>query len=347
MTSIEQTTHEDEQNMLTSHRSYICDVYGDKHPYFVASDNVRKYDKVRLIVASVLCLTFMLAEIIGGILSNSLALITDAAHMLTDFGAFLVSLTSLYVAGKKRTRKMTFGFHRAEVIGALISILSIWLLTGILLYAAIQRITSLDFEINAEIMVIIAIIAMIANFVLGCILLFPDASNRSRRKKSIIRKHGMGLRSAFIHVLGDVAHGAGLLIASLIIYFIPEYKIADPICTVIFSVIVLCTTLSILRDILLILMEGVPKHISFNEIHNVLFSLPEVSRVHDLRMWSLTLGKVALSAHIVIKNGENATEFLQKATMLIHNNLDVYEVTLQIEEEPTELPDMQIQDYQS
>ncbi|GFS57980.1 zinc transporter 2 [Trichonephila inaurata madagascariensis] len=189
--------------MLTSHRSYISDVYGNKPNWVSPGEEIRKADKVRLIVASVLCLIFMLAEIAGGILSNSLALITDAAHMLTDFGAFLVSLTSLFLAGRKRTRTMTFGFHRAEVIGALISILSIWLLTGILLYAAVQRIISLDFDIDASIMNVV-----------------------------------------------------------------------------------------------------------------------------------LTMGKVALSAHIVIKSGENPTEVLKKATSIIYENIDVYEVTLQVEEEP-------------
>ncbi|GFQ89884.1 zinc transporter 2 [Trichonephila clavata] len=332
MTTVYQTTSEDVQQMLSSHRSYISDIYGNKPNWVSSGEEIRKADKVRLLVASVLCLIFMLAEFVGGILSNSLALITDAAHMLTDFGAFLVSLTSLFIAGRKRTQTMTFGFHRAEVIGALISILSIWLLTGILLYAAVQRIISLDFDIDASIMVILAIIAMITNIVLGCILLFPGSSNKTE-KKSLLRKHGMGLRSAFIHVLGDVAHGAGLLVASLVIYFVPEYKIADPICTVVFSVIVLITTLSILKDIILVLMEGVPKHISFYEVHNVLFSLPEISKVHDLRMWSLTMGKVALSAHIVIKSGENPTEVLKKATSIIYENIDVYEVTLQIEEE--------------
>ncbi|GFW80911.1 zinc transporter 2 [Trichonephila clavipes] len=339
MNTVYQTTSEDVQQMLTSHRSYISDVYGNKPNWVSSGEEIRKADKVRLIVASVLCLIFMLAEIVGGILSNSLALITDAAHMLTDFGAFLVSLTSLFLAGRKRTQTMTFGFHRAEVIGALISILSIWLLTGILLYAAVLRIISLDFDIDASIMVILATIAMITNIVLGCILLFPGASKNYTEKKSLLRKHGMGLRSAFIHVLGDVAHGAGLLVASLVIYFVPEYKIADPICTIVFSVIVLITTLSILKDIMLILMEGVPKHISFYEVHNILFSLPEISKVHDLRMWSLTMGKVALSAHIVIKSGENPTEVLKKATSIIYENIDVYEVTLQIEEEPAVIDD--------
>ncbi|CAL1273815.1 unnamed protein product [Larinioides sclopetarius] len=282
-----------------------------------------------------LCLMFMLAEIVGGILSNSLALMTDAAHLLTDFGAFLVSLTSLYIAGKKRTRTMTFGYHRAEVIGALISILSIWLLTGILFYAAIQRFISLDFEINATIMLTVASIGMFANIVLGLILLYPATSNEE--KESVGNRRGMALRSAFIHVLGDLVHTIGVLIASLVIYFSPELKIADPICTVIFSLIILVTTLTILKDIVLVLMEGVPKHISFTEVRRALFSLPEISQVHDLRMWSLTMEKVALSAHIVIKHDANSAEVLKKATALVYENIpDIYEVTLQVEEEPEE-----------
>ncbi|KAF8767041.1 proton-coupled zinc antiporter SLC30A2-like [Argiope bruennichi] len=321
-------------DMLTSHRSYVNTVYGTNYQY--SSDNMKKKDKKRLIIASVLCLMFMIAEAIGGILSNSLALMTDAAHLLTDFGAFLVSLTSLFIAGKKRTRTMTFGYHRAEVIGALVSILSIWLLTGILFYAAIQRFITLNFEIDATIMLIVAAIGMFANIVLAIVLLFPDTfkNNGNIEKNSVHNRRGIALRSAFIHVLGDFVHTAGVFVASLVIYFYPKLKIADPIITIVFSIIILVTTLTILKDIMLVLMEGVPKHISLTEVHNVLFSIPEISHIHDLRMWSLTLEKVALSAHVVIKSGTNSNEILKKATALINENInDIFEITLQIEEE--------------
>ncbi|GIY95320.1 zinc transporter 2 [Caerostris extrusa] len=304
MSSENQTSSED---MLTSHRSYVTKVHGSTQQFIPQAESMRKNDIKRLILASILCFAFMVTEIVGGILSNSLAVITDAAHLLTDFGAFLVSLTSLYIAGKKRTKTMTFGFHRAEVIGALISILSIWLLTGILLYAAIQRMISQDFEIDAKIMLIVAIIGMLANVILSLGLLCPLAK---KSKGNTSQRHGMGLRSAFIHVVGDFVHTTGVLVVGILIYFVPSYKMADPIITIIFSFIVLITTLTILKDIVVILMEGVPKHISFKKIHEILFSLPQVSQVHHLRMWSLTLGKVALSAHVVIKRGENPSQVL-------------------------------------
>ena len=108
----------------------------------------------KLILASILCLVFMVMEIIGGILANSLAIATDAAHLLTDFASFMISLFSLWVASRPATTRMSFGWHRAEVIGATVSVLLIWVVTGILVYIAVERIISKDFELDATIMLI-------------------------------------------------------------------------------------------------------------------------------------------------------------------------------------------------
>lgn len=117
----------------------------------------------KLIVACVLCLLFMVAEAVGGYLANSLAIATDAAHLLTDLASFLISLFSLWLSSRPASKKYNFGWHRAEVVGALTSVLMIWVITGILVYIAIERLINKQYEINATIMLVTAGIGVIVN----------------------------------------------------------------------------------------------------------------------------------------------------------------------------------------
>lgn len=126
---------------------------------------VDKVARTRLICASVLCLGFMIAEVVGGLLSNSLAIATDAAHLLTDFASFMISLFALWLASRPASRQMSFGWYRAEVLGALISVLLIWVVTGVLVYMAVERVINKTFEIDAEIMLITASLGVAVNIV--------------------------------------------------------------------------------------------------------------------------------------------------------------------------------------
>lgn len=126
----------------------------EDHCHRERNGEVDKKARKKLLLASGLCVIFMIAEIIGGVLSNSLAIATDAAHLLTDFASFMISLFSIWVAGRPATRKMPFGWYRAEVIGALTSVLLIWVVTGILFYLAVERIINKDFELDVTVMLI-------------------------------------------------------------------------------------------------------------------------------------------------------------------------------------------------
>ena len=106
----------------------------------------------KLITASVLCLVFMVGEVVGGIMSNSLAIATDAAHLLTDFASFMISLFAIWMAARPKSQKMSFGWHRAEVLGAIVSVLMIWVVTGVLVYMAIMRLVTKQFEIQSEVL---------------------------------------------------------------------------------------------------------------------------------------------------------------------------------------------------
>ncbi|XP_024856485.1 proton-coupled zinc antiporter SLC30A2 isoform X1 [Bos taurus] len=215
----------------------------------------------QLCVASAFCLLFMIGEVIGGYLAHSLAIMTDAAHLLTDFASMLISLFSLWVSSRPATKTMNFGWHRAEILGALLSVLSIWVVTGVLVYLAAERLISGDYEIKEETMLITSGCAVVVNIIMGLILHQSGHGHSRNPEHSHNASQEQGspsVRAAFIHVIGDFLQSLGVLVAAFILYFKPEYKFIDPICTFLFSILVLGTTLTILRDVILVLMEGNP-----------------------------------------------------------------------------------------
>eukprot|EP00096_Caligus_rogercresseyi_P008721 TRINITY_DN2816_c0_g1_i1.p1 TRINITY_DN2816_c0_g1~~TRINITY_DN2816_c0_g1_i1.p1 ORF type:complete len:397 (+),score=115.08 TRINITY_DN2816_c0_g1_i1:2070-3260(+) len=252
----------------------------------------------KLILACFLCLVFVGGEVAGGILSGSLAILTDAAHMFSDFGSFIVGLLVIHLGNKAPRKNYTFGFLRAEALGALFTVTVIWYVTGILLYLAIDRLFSMEFEVEPDIMMITGGIAVIFNLILGWV--FHGQSSSGGKGGSHSHEH-INIRAAFIHVLGDLVQSIGVFIAAVIIKLWPEYKVADPICTLIFSIIVFCTTINILRDTLRILMEGIPPGLSYDDVlQDILATSTSVVQVHDLSIWSLTTDKAALIAHVAV-----------------------------------------------
>ncbi|TRY98104.1 hypothetical protein DNTS_028467 [Danionella cerebrum] len=294
--------------------------------------------KKKLYIASIVCLVFMIGEVIGGYLAHSLAIMTDAAHLLTDFGSMMVSLFSLWISSRPPTKTMSFGWHRSEILGALISVMSIWIVTGALVYLAIERIVKNDYEIEGHVMLITSGCAVIVNIVMAYILHHSttfhshgsgyhkiDESGMSPvghgHSHSLLGNHGnTSVRAAFIHVLGDLLQSFG-----------PEYKIADPICTFLFSVFVLATTITILRDVFRILMEGSPKGIEFNAVKEVLLSLKAVKAMHSLHLWALTLGQSLLSVHLAIEENADPQSVLKEATDLLQSKFGFYSTTIQVE----------------
>ncbi|XP_054658281.1 proton-coupled zinc antiporter SLC30A2 isoform X2 [Grus americana] len=251
----------------------------------------------KLYLAAGICLVFMVGEAVGGYLAHSLAILTDAAHLLTDFASIMISLFALWVSSRPPTKTMNFGWHRAEILGALLSVLSIWVVTGVLVYLAAQRLLSADYDIEGSVMLITSACAVAVNVVMG-VALHQTGHGHSHGVAS--EQPNASVRAAFVHVVGDLLQSVGVLIASYIIFFKPEYKYVDPICTFLFSALVLGTTLTILRDVLLVLMEGTPKGMDFNAVRETLLAVGGVEAVHSLHIWALTAAQPLLSVHIAI-----------------------------------------------
>ena len=310
----------------------------------------------KLIWVCVICTIFMTIEIIGGYLANSIAIMSDAAHLLSDLLGFLISIISIYISRKVAKNNMSYGYHRAEIIGALVSIVLIWALTLWLLYEATLRII-IPPQVDGFIMIIISIIGFSFNVIMGIVLTKSGVAHSHGLHKcdhdhdhehehehehssdEEIRLHtedeheekntNVNLRASFIHILGDAIQNIGVLIAGIIIYFFPKYSIADPICTYVFSIIVGFTTINILKDCIFVLMEGSPVDIDIDELEDDLKKIKGVKEIHDLHVWSLSIGKINLSCHICCDNPQKT---LTKAKKMIKKKYKIDHITIQVED---------------
>ncbi|KAI7900080.1 cation efflux protein [Cokeromyces recurvatus] len=309
--------------------------------------------KKKLWFAVGLACLFFTTELIAGYFANSLALMSDAFHLLSDVASFIVALVAIYLAEKPATKKHTFGFHRAEVIAALVSVLTIWILTGFLVNEAIQRIKNPQ-VINAKLMCVTAIIGVLVNVILAYVLgghhhgHSHDGHSHDEEDHSITtignetnshvphKETNINLRAAALHVLGDLLASVGVLISSVILIFKPEYTIVDPMCTFLFSILVLYTTYHLVQDSLAVLMEGVPGNIHPDLIEKSLLEVPGVIAVHDLHVWTLSPGKYSLTAHIKVDQSVcSYDEVLSKGQHIICDLFGVHHSTLQIESDNT------------
>ncbi|KAF7644416.1 hypothetical protein LDENG_00222390, partial [Lucifuga dentata] len=263
----------------------------------------------KLFIACAVSLIFMTGEAVGGFAAHSLAIMTDAAHLLTDFCSILISIFSLWISSKPQT--MSFGWQRAEILGMFLSIMSIWAVTAVLVLSAFQRIIDGDYEIDSHIMLVTSGCAVGVNMLMALILHQPGASHghshgfptsQPQRDEECHSHHhsssNASVKAAFIHVLGDLLQSIGVLSAATVIHFRPELKVADPICTFLFSILVVGTTLPVTKDIFRILMEGTPQDVNIHSVRKKLLSVSGVQAVHSLRMWSLNTTQSLLSVHV-------------------------------------------------
>eukprot|EP00890_Picochlorum_soloecismus_P002148 jgi/Picsp_1/2934/NSC_01159-R1_zinc transporter len=290
----------------------------------------------KLAFAASLALLFMGLETIGGIMAGSLAIITDAAHLLADVSGFIVSLFAIYYASKESGKPFSYGYHRMEVLGALASVLTIWLVTGILLFEAVGRILKPE-PINGKIMTILAIIGIVINIILIFVLgghshghshshsHAHDKESDSHSSHADDHHDGanLNLRGAVIHVIGDFIQSIGVAIAGGLIWWHqgdPKWFIIDPLCTILFALIVLWTTSGIVRDISDVLMERTPRQIDIGSMHAQFESVQGVHSLHDLHVWSLTPGIPLLAAHVEICEDVDPNQALHGLSKIAESN---------------------------
>lgn len=261
--------------------------------------------------ALVVTLVFMVVEAVGGFMANSLALVSDAAHMLTDSGALLLSLFVIWIARRPSTPTMSFGYHRVEILGALASGLAIWAIAGFLVYEAVVRMSSPP-EVHGPMVFIIATIGLGANLIS---MKFLHGAH-----------HNLNVRAAYLHLLADCLGSVGAMIAGGVIWA-TGWRPIDPIVTVVFSALMLFSSWELVKESLTILMESAPKHINPKDVQADLAAIATVQEVHDLHIWSVSSGKLALSVHLISKE----PSVLARANEVLREKYGVMHTTIQVE----------------
>lgn len=366
-----------------------------------AAEKARRHDVVKkLKTASALCLTFMLLEVVGGILAGSLAVLSDAAHLAADLSAFIVAISGSHIASLPASDSHTFGLKRTESLAALFSMVSLAILSVGLAVEAIHRMWIILYsggevtEVDGKLMSYIAFIGVIVNIILAFVLgedhvhmpggdhghdhdhgdhnghshahhqdeesntllqgkkgghehsyaavnevhaavqhldeVLPGTSthNDSSACKSHKKKErNVNLHAAYIHVLADLAQSVVVLIAGLVIWAKPTWQLADPICTLIFSILVCYSTVGVIRSSLSVLLEEVPPGVNWEDVFDSLSGVKGVSNVHDLHIWSISHGNFILSVHASAENPEQAYSDIKK----ICNQKNISHLTVQLQ----------------
>lgn len=274
----------------------------------------------QLTTALCITVTFMIAEIVAGIVSGSLALLADAGHMLTDAGALALSLLVIWLSAKPPTARTTYGYRRTEILAALANGLTLWVMVGIIAHAAYHRIRKPP-EILAGPMLIVAVIGLAANLLSAWVLKEGHGHDR---------EHGLNIRGAYLHVLTDLWGSVGVIVAAILVGRF-GLSLADPIVSLLICALILFSSWALIRDSVLVLLEATPGHLDIDEIRNALLAVEGVSGVHDLHVWTVTSGFVALSGHLVANRLEESQEVLGRAQALLRTKFDIRHPTIQVE----------------
>lgn len=260
---------------------------------------------------------FMLIEVVGGWLANSLALISDALHMFTDVGALLLGLIVSKIAHRPSTPTMSYGYQRAEVLGALVSAVSLWALCGVLAYEAIHRFFAPQ-TVEGKLVFIVATAGLVANLVM-LKLLHPNQGQ------------SLNVRAAYLHVLGDLLGSVGVVISGIILWLF-GWNLIDPIITLLFTLFIIRGSGKVIQESISILMESTPEGIDPTAVKRELAALEGVREVHDLHIWSASVHKIALSVHLVT---DSPSEVLLKAREALEKTFNIRHVTIQVEDSKT------------
>jgi len=272
----------------------------------------------RLQITLAIVLTILVVEVLGGIFSGSLALLSDAGHMLVDALALGLSLLAIRAARRPATATKTFGYHRAEILAALANGAILVLVSAYIFYEAYHRFTE-PAAVKTPLMLTIAIVGLFAN--LGGLLLLNRGSRRS-----------LNVKAAFWHVLGDTISSVGVIIAGIVITLTGRY-LADPIAAVAIGIIILWGAVRIVRESADVLLEAAPRDVETSEVVDFLQHIRGVNEVHDIHIWTITSDIYALSAHLVIDDQmvSRSMDIVKTVRQELAERYGISHTTLQLE----------------
>ncbi len=263
-------------------------------------------------------LLLMAVEAVGGWLTGSLALLADAGHLLVDIGSLGIAMIAGWIAARPATSEMSYGYRRAEILGAITNGLALWAVAAAIVYEAIQRLR-VPHPISAPGMLAVAVVGLAGNLASSALL-------ASRQEENL------NVRAAFWHVLADAAAAVGTIGASLVI-LVTGWAQADAVVSFGVAGLMLVGSWPLLREAVEILMEGAPRGVSLTEVEQAIYTVPGVLGVHDLHIWSLTMGVGAVSGHVLVTDLAESQRVLWDLGTLLSTRFGLGHVTLQVETE--------------
>ncbi len=301
------------------------DSHGHDHEHLAQAQ--MEPSRRRLLFAVALTAVVLVVEVVGGIWANSLALLSDAAHVFTDLVSLALSLGALIIAARPVSKEHTFGFHRVEVFAALVNGMLLLLISAEILRAAYAR-TVHPPVVRVEGMLLIAVAGLVANGVIAL---------RLRGHAH----HDLNLRSAYLHVLADLGGSVGVVIAGVVIWF-TGWRQADPVVSAAIAVAVLAGSVRLLRDTAHILLEGVPRGLGLDAVAKAVLSVPGVEAIHDLHIWTICSNLLALSVHVTVgdRPSEQRDAIVQAINDRLRDEFAILETTVQAEAEPCRTEDL-------
>ncbi|ESQ51451.1 hypothetical protein EUTSA_v10016787mg [Eutrema salsugineum] len=306
-----------------------------------------------------LYLIVMSVQIVGGFKANSLAVMTDAAHLLSDVAGLCVSLLAIKVSSWEANQRNSFGFKRLEVLAAFLSVQLIWLVSGVIIYEAIQRLLSRSREVNGEIMFGISAFGFFMNLVMVVWLghnhnhhhhhhhhhhvhkeeeekeeeMDPLKGGFEEKPSSSSKEMNINIQGAYLHAMADMIQSLGVMIGGGIIWVKPKWVLVDLMCTLVFSAFALAATLPMLKNIFGILMERAPRDMDIEKLERGLRRINGVKVVHDLHVWEITVGRIVLSCHVLAETGASSKEIVSNVRNFCRKTCGIYHVTVQVESE--------------
>jgi len=269
-----------------------------------------------------LTVTFMLIEFAAGLWTGSLALVADAGHMLTDAGALALALFASWIAARPPTPAKTYGYYRAEILAALVNAVVLLAVAGVVLYEAWRRIVAPAPVLGVP-MAMVAAVGLAVN-VTGAWLLHRGAHE------------SLNVRAAYLEVLSDALSSLAVLVAATVV-ITTGLTVADPLASAAIALLIVPRTWGLLRQAVNVLLEGTPAHLELTEIEAAMTRVPGVRRVHDLHVWTLTSGREAMSAHVVVADVRESERLLEALHAVLHARFGIDHTTIQLETEPSPL----------
>lgn len=290
------------------------------HAHSHAHGHVHTNNKKILLISFIIIALFMLVEIIGGFLANSLALLSDGFHMFSDALSLLVALIAFIYADKHATVSKTYGYKRFEVLAALFNGVTLFVISILIVIEAIKRFFTPP-EVQSKEMFVISILGLIVNVVIA-LLMFKGGDT----------SHNLNMRGAFLHVLGDLFGSIGAIVAAILIWTL-GWTIADPIASILVSVIILKSAYGIAKSSLNILMEGTPTDVDLDIVIQTLTKNIEIQSVHDYHVWTISNDMNALSCHAVVPYTLTVKDCEQLLKRIEHDllHLNIQHMTIQLE----------------